>query len=415
MARSRWTALAASVVLASGALAGCSSDSGGRTEVEFFQFKPEAVGTFDTLIAEFEEQYPDIDIVQNNVPSPDAALRTRLVKNDVPPLMTLNGNGAGYGDLAKAGIFRDFTGTQPLSRITDASIEVLNNLGQTGEETNGVPYANNADGILYNREIFDRLDLQVPTTWDELIATAEKAKAAGVTPFYLTWKEAWTTLPPFNPLAQDIPPDDFWELRQANETTFSEAWPPVMDALLQLKELGPDDPFRFDYNTGNRAMAEGEAAMYPQGIWAIPSIRAINEDIDLGTFVLPTTNDPERNRLVSGVDLLFTMPREPTSVDEEAMTFIEWMTEPEQAAFYAQEQAFFSAVQGIPQEDPALASLNAVFDSGNVVGFADHNLPSSIPLANLIQGAMITGEVEAMLKDLDKRYDAVAKRRGEAG
>jgi raffinose/stachyose/melibiose transport system substrate-binding protein len=112
MSPSRLGASLAALVVAVGVTSACSDsgDGGGATEVEFFQFKGEAVETFDKLIAQFEQEHPEIDIVQNNVPSPDAALRTRLVKNDVPPLMSLNGNGGTYGDLANAGIFRDFTG-----------------------------------------------------------------------------------------------------------------------------------------------------------------------------------------------------------------------------------------------------------------------------------------------------------------
>jgi raffinose/stachyose/melibiose transport system substrate-binding protein len=415
MSRPKLGAAFVALLLVSGLASACAGNSGsdGRTRVEFFQFKGEAVETFDRLIAQFEKEHPGIDIVQNNVPSADAALRTRLVKNNVPPLMTLNGNGATYGDLAEAAIFRDFSDDPALANITPASVHVLNSLGTAGEgETNGVPFAANADGIIYNVDLFDELELIVPTTWGELIAVAEKIKAAGLVPFYHTWKEAWTTLPPFNPLAQNVVPEDFWAGREAGETSFAEAFPPVAERLLSLKGYGPADPFRFDYNTGNRAMADGEAVMYLQGIWAIPSIRAINPDINLAVFPFPTTNDPERNRLVSGVDVLLTMPREKTDVEEEALTFIRWLTQPGPAKQYAEEQAHFSAVEGVVQDDPALAPLNPVFEAGHIVGFADHNIPSAIPLANLLQGFLINGDVQRFLAELDKRYDAVQARRG---
>jgi raffinose/stachyose/melibiose transport system substrate-binding protein len=412
MSRQRILAAGCTAALALGLAACAGGDDGGRAQIEFFQFKGEAVATFDALIEQFEAEYPEIDIVQNNVPSPDAALRTRLVKNDVPELMTLNGNGGTYGDLANAGIFRDFTGDPALEATTESSRQILNDLGQMAGETNGVPYATNADGVIYNKDVFEELGLEVPTTWDELIAVAEAVQAAGKVPFYHTWREAWTTLPPFNPLAQNLTPDDFWERRAQGETTFAEEYPEVAEQMLVLKEYGPADPFRFDYNTGNRAMADGEAAMYLQGIWAIPSIRAINPDVNLGTFTFPTTNDPERNRLVSGVDVLFTMPRQETEHTEEALTFIRWMLEQEPAARYAQEQSHFSAVVGVEQSDPALATLNEEFEAGNTIGFADHFIPTSIPLPNLIQGFLISGDVESFLSDLDRQYDVVLARRG---
>ena len=72
----------------------------------------------------------------------------------------------------------------------------------------------------------------------------------------------------------------------------------------------------------------------------------------------------------------------------------------------------FSAVEGVEQEDPALAPLNPEFEAGNIVGFADHNIPSSIPLENLLQAFLIDEDIEGLLADLDERYDAVQARRG---
>jgi raffinose/stachyose/melibiose transport system substrate-binding protein len=410
--RLRWLAAA----LAAATLAACGgSDSAGdgRTQVEFFQFKGEAVETFNGLIEQFEAEHPDIDIVQNNVPSADAALRTRLVKNDVPPLMTLNGNGATYGDLAIAGIFRDFTGDAALERINPSSVDILNSLGTAEDgETNGVPFAVNADGVIYNVDVFEELELEVPRTWDELLAVAEEVQAAGRVPFFHTWQEPWTILAAFNPIAENLVPDDFWEQRREGDTTFAEELGPAAEALVEIKEYGPPDPFRFDYNTGNRALADGEAAMYLQGIWALPSIRSINPDVNLGFFPMPATNDPAENMLVSGVDIVITMPREGSSVEDEALTFVRWLTQREPARQYAEEQVHFSAVEGVEQTDPALSDLNAYFEAGDVVGFFDHNIPSSVPLANMLQGFAIDEDVEAFLADLDERYDAVQARRG---
>jgi raffinose/stachyose/melibiose transport system substrate-binding protein len=396
------------------ATAACSDagEEGGRVEVEFFQFKGEAVGTFDALIEQFEAEHPEIDIVQNNVPSADAALRTRLVKNDIPAVMTLNGNGATYGDLASAEIFRDFTGDPALEATLEGPQETLAALGGPEGEMNGVPYALNANGVIYDVAFFEELDVDPPRTWSELISAAETVEAAGRTPFYFTWAEAWTTLPLFHAVTQNTTGDSFWPDRISGATSFAEEWQVAMDKMLELKEHGPDDPFRFDYNTGNRAIADGEAAMYVQGNWAIPSIREINPDVQLGMFALPVTDEPEDNRLVSGVDLLLTMPREETPHDEEALTFLRWLTEQGPAAQYAEEQNAFSAVEGVEQEDPALATLNPYFEEGRTVGFADHYIPSSIPLENLVQGFLIDGRSEAFLADLDEQFDIVQARRG---
>ncbi len=46
--------------------------------------------------------------------------------------------------------------------------------------------------MIYNKEIFAKYGIEVPKTWDELIAACDKLKAAGVAPFYATLKDNWT-------------------------------------------------------------------------------------------------------------------------------------------------------------------------------------------------------------------------------
>ena len=38
-------------------------------------------------------------------------------------------------------------------------------------------------GIYYNKDLFDELGIDVPQTWEELLAAAQKIKDAGYTPF----------------------------------------------------------------------------------------------------------------------------------------------------------------------------------------------------------------------------------------
>lgn len=105
--RTRAGLVAAAVVLALvSALSGCSSNST-RTTITFFQFKGEAQQYFRDLSAKFERANPGIKVVVDNPADPETALRTRLVKDRVPDVMTLNANGT-FGEFASAKIFRDF-------------------------------------------------------------------------------------------------------------------------------------------------------------------------------------------------------------------------------------------------------------------------------------------------------------------
>ena len=286
------------LVVVAAVLSACGDDdAGGRTELEFFQFKGEAANTkiFETLIEDFEAENPDIDIVLNNVPNADAAIRTRLVRGDVPDLMTLNGSG-NFAQLARADVFYDFSGESVLDSVNPAIIKILTDLGTSGEgEVNGVPFANNADGVIYNKDLFAEHGVEVPTTWDELIEVADTFQEKGIPPFYVTLLDAWTSLPAWNALASNLPPEDFWKQVDDGETSFAADYAIVADRMAQLFAYGQDDKFSKGYEDGNQAFAAGEVPMYLQGIWAITAIRDFNPEFEIGTFALPM-DSPEETR-----------------------------------------------------------------------------------------------------------------------
>lgn len=381
----------------------------GKVHIEFFQNKPEAKDSFDRLIEKFNEENPDIVVSQTNPPDAETVLMTRVVKDDVPDVIGMGATDT-YSVLGQSEIFADLTGQPFLDRINPRYMQMLNDL--TGKEAiTGIPYAANADGIMYNREIFEDLNLEVPKTWDELMDTAQKVQDAGITPFYLTYKDDWTSNLLFNALAPNIAGIDFLLARREDQVSFQD---PIMrevaEKTLAVLPYGTNDNFGRTYADGNRAFANGEAAMYIQGSWAIPEIRKANADIDLGFFATPTGDDAEANNLVSGVDTLLAVS-ENTPNREESLKFIEFLLAEENISQYIKEQTAFSAVEGIEQNDPAVTELQPYFDSGRLVDFADHYIPAAVQLNSMVQGFLQQGDIDAFLKRLDSEWDKVANRR----
>lgn len=150
------------------------SDTSGRVQIEFFQNKPEAKGSFDALIQKFNESQSDITVVHVNPPDAETVLKTRVVKDDIPDIVGMGATDT-YSLLAQSGIFMDMTGSPLLSRIDETYVQMLKDVSGM-EEVIGIPYSTNANGVMYNKEIFSKLGLSVPRTWDELLATAKKAK-----------------------------------------------------------------------------------------------------------------------------------------------------------------------------------------------------------------------------------------------
>ena len=58
-----------------------------------------------------------------------------------------------------------------------------------------VPFQMNIEGLFYNKKIFAKYGIGVPTTFTQLLADAAKLKAAGVTPISASGSSGWTIIP----------------------------------------------------------------------------------------------------------------------------------------------------------------------------------------------------------------------------
>ncbi|WP_394139249.1 ABC transporter substrate-binding protein [Cytobacillus oceanisediminis] len=407
----KMTAGVMALTLVASLLAGCSSGGAddGKVTLELFSNKVESIDTYKGLIKEFEAQNPDIKIKLDAPPEAETVLKTRLTKNDLPDIMSIAGN-ATYGELGRAGVLEDFSGIDLTKTVQPSYIDMVNRLvGPEGEGTYGLPYATNANAVIYNKAKFEEHGLEVPATWDEFIASLEKVKAAGDTPIYFTLKDAWTGMIAWNSLGANVAGEDFAEKKNAGEATFVENYDEVADKMATLVQYGHKDNMGVAYGDGNNAFANGKSVFYLQGNWAIPEILKANPEMELGVFPMPVTNDPEQNKLVSGVDVLLAVSEE-TEHKEEAMKFVEFMMTKETAQEYIDEQKAFSAIEGVYQENPVFEGIKANFETGAITSFPDHYYPAGMGAENLVQEFLIKKDKEKFLKKMDSEWEKVQNR-----
>ncbi|MFF2634170.1 ABC transporter substrate-binding protein [Microbacterium sp. NPDC058021] len=397
---------------------GCATGAGdGVTTLDFFQFKGEALEDFDEIIAEFEAENPDIKVVQNQVADSETIIRTLLVKDRTPDVITLNANGS-FGKLAEAGVFYDFSDEPVLETINPAVQEILADLGTFEGEVNSLGYVNNADGIIYNRAIFEEQGLEVPETWDELIALCDTLVERGITPFATSLAENWTAMPSWNGIGAYYAQDGFFEEMRAegdnvgpdSPVSFQKDFPEAMQRQLQLFDYSQEGYRGASYDDSTALFASGDAAMMLQGIWALSPVKAVNPDIDAAIFPYPVPEDPAERLLVSGVDVTVTMARD-TPKREEALRFIEFLFRPDVIERFAASQTMVPSVIGAQlSDDPALQSIAPYFDDEKITGFIDHQVPSAIPLTGIVQQFLYDGDVDAALRTLDNEWRKVAAR-----
>lgn len=397
---------------------GCAANpSNGVTTLSFFQFKGEALNDFNTIIKEFEAENPDIRVVQNQVADSETMIRTLLVKDRTPDVITLNGNGS-FGKLAQAGVFYDFRHEPVVNTINPAVQQILAALGNAPGQVNGLGYVNNANGVIYNRKIFAEQGLTPPKTWDEFIAVCDALKAKGITPFYGTLADSWTAMPSWNALGAYDAQGGFFDTMRAeganvgphSAASFEKDFGATMAKQAELYRYMQDGYRGANYDDGNAAFARGKAAMLLQGIWALSPIKAINPDIDAAIFPYPVPKDPDKRLLVSGVDVVVTMAKD-TPRRKEALKFIDFLFSKKVIERFAASQNMIPSVEGAAlSNDPALQSVKPYFDGGRITGFIDHQVPSAIPLTGIIQQALFDGDAKNALRTLDHEWAKVAAR-----
>ncbi|MGH4120316.1 ABC transporter substrate-binding protein [Clostridium sp.] len=394
------------VALGSSLLAGCSNkpSDDGKVEIEVFSSKAENKAIYEKMVVDFQTKNPNIKIVLNVPPDSATVLKTRLTKNDMPDVLSMGGDNL-YGELATNGILLDLSSESFMDNIQMAYVDQMKDLLTNGDEKSyGVPYATNASGILYNKEKFTELGLEIPKTWDEFISLSEKIKNSGEIPMYLTLKDAWTAMCFWNPLAGNIIPDTFRNDRKADKTTFVDTHSEVADKMLEIIKYGQKDIYGMGYSDGNLAFAQGKSAMYLQGNWAIADIKKANPNMKLGMFPFPSTNDVSKNKITSGVDVLLAITKS-SKHPVEAKKFIEFMLQKENAQKYITDQFAFSAVKDVVQKDESVTDLSKSFEDGEIGSFPDHYYPTGLDAASILQGFLTNKDKVAFLKQLDTEYD----------
>ncbi len=189
---------------------------------------------------------------------------------------------------------------------------------------------------LYNKQIFEELKLDVPTSYKELKDVCQKMLDAGYTPIYEATTNGWhQVLPLFETgglwLADD---PDIYDKLNANEVEL-ESIPHLLTIIEQLDECAKAGYFGEDYlsNTmenAKSAMASGEYGMVINEMGFRGEVEADYPDFkateELGAFVMPWGDNQTIG--VNPASNAYFINKE-SKYTEEAKQFFEFLARPE--------------------------------------------------------------------------------------
>lgn len=386
-------------------LGGCGNgeNAEGKVVIELVQYKPEAVDAFEALEEKFNAEHDDIELVIDSPNDAMIILKTRFIREDNPDIIGIGGD-INYSNFLDAEMLMDISDFDGLADIKENYLETNKDLEYVPlDGVYAVPYMANAAGVLYNRDMFEEHGWTIPTTWEEFIALCETIEAEGVQPLYFGYKDTWTCLAPWNAIAVDLSEGDIAYQVNSGNATYAEAYREVAVKTKALLEYAQPTPVAYSYNDACTAFARNQSAMYVIGNYAIPQIKSVNPDMNIGSFVFPASSNADENVLNSGNDLMFCV-MEDCENKEAAYEVLRFLLEDENVQIYLDDQSAVPCKKGDFPIVYELEDMSEYINNGIVADYHDHHYPSEMAVDAMIQTYLLDDSDDALDTFL-KRFD----------
>lgn len=328
----------------------------GKTRLRLLTFWTEPYKTaFDQALAEFAAAHPSIEPVQEAVPATGTGNLTDMLKMQIaagaPPDLFIMAAGELAGPFIDHGhvlaLDDAYAAHGWRDRLVPWAVDAVRRDGKLW----GVPFSTRAVAFFYRADIFRRLGLRPPRSYDELERLCEALKGHGIACLSLGGKFGWNTMRLL---------DYFIELGagpelhdQLNRTEARWDRPEVVRAYGLLRRwidrqwimpgfllLSPSD--------ARMPFYRGQAALVLEGDW----IEAVMKDDEqpkerIDFFIPPTGHQPERFSAFPQQLMIPAGSRNQAA----AIAFLDWYTRPEVQRRYYPRLSLSTATVGV-QPDP---------------------------------------------------------------
>jgi raffinose/stachyose/melibiose transport system substrate-binding protein len=360
----------------------------------------------EALNAAFQDAYPSITIdrVSRSFDDLLATLRLAITDEEPPDVVQANNGRPQMGAFVEAGLLTnldpyaevygwgDRFGESVLSYARYSDDAVLFGEGNLW----GVPQMGEVVGVFYNREKLDELDLEVPTTWDELDAALAAATDADELALQFGNLDQWPGIHLFGAAqSRYVPSEQIRDLGFGNpgaDWTSAEnvAAAEMLGEWIDAGYLTPD--FNgVDPDSAWQAFAGGDGVFLVQGTWLMADLTsAMGEDV--GFFTLPGAGG-DAHVATGGTSLPFAIPAASANADA-AAAYIDFITTPEAMEVISTEgnlPIIGAADQEVtsPLQADSFAAWDTVSSADGLVPYLDWATPDFYDL--------ISGEIQRML------------------
>lgn len=398
-------------LLASTLLAGAAAAQDVTLTIESWRNDDLAIWQ-DKIIPAFEAANPGIKLVfAPTAPAQyNSALNAKLEAGTAGDIITcrpFDGSLSLYeaGHLAEVGDLENMSNFGPVA-LSGWSTD-------DGSATFCVPMASVIHGFIYNKDAFEEVGVDVPTTVDEFFAVLDKIKEDGnYIPLSMGTADQWeaATMGYAN-----IGPN-YWKGEEGRQGVIAGTqkltdpqWVAPFEQLAKWGDYMGDGFEAQSYPDSQNLFTLGRAAIYPAGSWELSGFNA-QADFAMGAFSPPVVNAGDDCYISDHVDIAIGMNAASPNADA-ARTFLNWAGTAEFADLYANSlPGFFSlSNHNVNMTDPLAQEIVAwrgtcgstIRPFHQILSRGTPNLANEywVPSANVIRGSQTPAEAAAHLQD----------------
>lgn len=404
---------------AAAALTACSNSAGtagGGSETLRIASNSSEKPALDAAIAAFETANAGIkvQVTYADTDSYLSTLRTQLSSGtaaDVFYAFPAKGNAASVQLLAPGGYLADLS-TRPWAGQVPQDIRPVT---QSGGKQYLLPVTFTGIGAVYNKKAFDDVEATEPTTWSQVLALCDKAKASGKVAFALGNQTQWVTQLIDYALVSTLVYGEngsFDADQAAGKATFADSgWKTAMDQYLEMNKRGcfSKDPNGTSVDTAIQQVGQGKALAAVQVLATAGQIKeAAPAGTEFGMFPLPATDDPSATRMPGAVGSSYAVNAKATN-KAAAQKFIDFLATPQAMNGYAAKSNAAPAITNAAfTPDPAFKALIDFQKAGRTVPFMDQMWPDPKVQQAHLSGVQDLFSGKATPKDvlaqMDKAY-----------
>lgn len=399
-----------------GEQSGASGNVSGELNIVHYLSEPQKVAALDELVAGFEAEYPDVKVNQESttLENYQDVLKLKFSTGDVPDV--LFGGPKTYSVFVNSGNVEDLSGYDFVSRVQQNTLENVKIDGKVY----GVPLDVLANAVLYNKDIFEEVGLQIPKTYSEFIDVCKKLDQAGYIACTAGYQDGISVGANFYTIFYGTP---YYNMSSFEEEMISGAkhagdYPELAKSLTQWREIMEyqnEDCRSINTDRAEQMFANGEAGMLIIGTWGIGAVANYNPDGNYGAFMYPSEEKDENNRIPITAGDTWMMVKDSPNHDV-AEAFFEYMTRPEVNAKWCtttQEMTILNDVE-TPELPQAMQDTAAEIATGKVCNYTAGTVFSGQHFASWGETLLtfaVTPDMsnEAFCEELDNRFAAANK------